>query len=62
MMRNLEIVQRHRNLRERPFGSRGIDPSVIDEQIEKEERRIMKRRRLCSGCNTYTSVSGTCFC
>jgi hypothetical protein len=62
MMHNLKIRQMHANAAQRPFGSPGFDPSVIDKQIELEERRIMKRRVLCDTCHTYRSTSGSCFC
>jgi hypothetical protein len=43
-------------------GSKGIASDVVDEIVEKEQRRIMKRRTLCTVCMSYRSTSGSCFC
>lgn len=60
MMKNLEIRTRQ-SLKDWP-GVRGISSDAIDEIVEANERRIMKRRVLCNTCMTYKSVSGSCFC
>jgi hypothetical protein len=62
MMKNLKVIQEIRNRTERPFGVKGISPDVIDDMIDREERRIMKRRVLCNGCFEYKSTSGSCSC
>jgi len=43
-------------------GHKGISLDVLDEIIEKRERRANKRRNLCKVCFTMTSTDKTCFC
>jgi len=61
-MYNLKIRQDHINQKVGNFGSKKLSSFAIDQMIEQEEKRIMRRRVLCNVCYEYKSVTGECSC
>ena len=43
-------------------GHKGLNPEIIDNIIEKQERAANRRRNICKVCFTQTSTDKSCYC
>jgi hypothetical protein len=43
-------------------GHKGLNPDIIDNIIEKQERAVNRRRYICKVCFTMTSTDKSCYC